>query len=140
MLHFVALGYPEYPGEHDVDAYKAFFYGLQHVIPCHTCAVNYARHLKEYPIGPYLSSPDSLFEWTVVMHNAVNRETGKREVTVEEARAALLQTSTVTQPSGHPAVPKLHGVASTFAVIATLVTMAGIVAIVAVGLLRRNRR
>jgi hypothetical protein len=37
------------------------------------------------PIEGYMDSGKLLFEWTVTLHNVVNRELGKREWTVEEA-------------------------------------------------------
>jgi hypothetical protein len=86
-IHFIALGYPNSPSSQDAEAYKAFFQRLESVIPCQTCALNYERHLREYPVDPYLGSTESLFRWTVILHNAVNRETGKPEMSFDEAWA-----------------------------------------------------
>lgn len=96
-IHFIALGYPAVPTEADAAAYRAFFEGLDRVIPCEVCAVNYRRHLQELPIDGYLlgsargeGSP-SLFEWTVLLHNIVDRELGKpsHDWTPQAAKAAL---------------------------------------------------
>jgi hypothetical protein len=93
-LHFVALGYPESPSEDDVAAYRAFFSALDKVIPCGSCSDNYRRHLTELSIEPYLISGGEgrLFEWTVLLHNLVNKELEKprSDWTPEEARAELL--------------------------------------------------
>ncbi|KAG2424969.1 hypothetical protein HXX76_014127 [Chlamydomonas incerta] len=48
---------------------------------------NYRRHLTELPIEPYLASGTRLFEWTVLLHNTVNRELGKPEWTLAQARS-----------------------------------------------------
>lgn len=105
-IHFVALGYPSEPTGDDVAAYGDFFRSLGGVIPCGTCKDNYVRHLAELPPDPYLAS-GRLFEWTVAMHNVVNRETGKRDAdwTVERAYAALLHgasTASSNPPSRSP--------------------------------------
>lgn len=85
-IHHLALGYPEFPSAEDRSHYRAFFYALGPVLPCKKCSINYQRHLIELPIEPYLTNTNSLFEWTVKLHNIVNRENRKPEWTVEQAR------------------------------------------------------
>jgi hypothetical protein len=84
-IHYIALGYPNQPTEIDVKNYYEFFSNLWKVIPCHKCSINYKNHLIELPIEPYLSSNIKLFEWTVLIHNIVNKEIGKKEISVEHA-------------------------------------------------------
>lgn len=84
-IHFIALGYPDKPTQEDAHNYKQFYHDLWKVLPCYKCSVNYQRHLSELPIDPYLKDNMSLFEWTVKLHNIVNKELGKREWTLEEA-------------------------------------------------------
>ena len=90
-LHFIALGYPANPTIIDRDNYKTFFVMFGQVIPCIKCSVNYKMHLQELPIDPYLRDGSSLFEWTVKLHNIVNKENGKAEWTVEQAKAHYVQ-------------------------------------------------
>ena len=91
-LHFVALGYPDSCADEATRDmvrydYKNFFENFWRVLPCKKCSVNYRRHLEELPpIDNYLSCSNNLFSWTVALHNIVNKELGKREYTVEEAR------------------------------------------------------
>lgn len=85
-IHFIALDYPEFPETEHIEAYKQFFSNLWKVIPCYKCAVNYKRHLTELPIDGHLHSRDALFAWTVALHNIVNKELGKPEITLAEAR------------------------------------------------------
>jgi FAD-linked sulfhydryl oxidase len=100
-IHFAALGYPSEPTEDDVTVYGAFFETLQRVLPCESCAVNYSKHLSELPIEPFLRS-GRLFEWTVRLHNIVNRELGKRrwDWTPEQAIAEL--SAAAAAAASHP--------------------------------------
>ena len=110
-IHFIALGCPAEPSVAEAAAYGAFFRSLGAVIPCGTCADNYKRHLAELPMEPYVSS-GRLFEWTVLLHNIVDRETGKREAawTVEAAYQALVGSSSMAVPSaGTRASPAAYG-------------------------------
>lgn len=90
-LHYVALGYPERdPSPEQQDAYAAFYAAAGHVLPCSACAANFLRHTDQLPLGPALAQGrDALFAWTVALHNTVNRELGKPELTAEAARAKL---------------------------------------------------
>lgn len=87
-VHHIALGYPERAGPAEAAAYRAFFAALGPVLPCGTCADNYRRHVEhELPLTERaLAGRDALFAWTVALHNLVNRETGKRELSLPEAR------------------------------------------------------
>lgn len=84
-IHYIALGYPSRPSDDDKEAYRTFFHNLWRVIPCYKCANNYKEHLVELPIEPFLDTTDRLFEWTVLLHNIVNRDTGKRSYSLQEA-------------------------------------------------------
>jgi hypothetical protein len=88
-IHYVALGYPgDTIADADTrDAYIMFFKNLWYVIPCLKCAANYKRHIvyEMPPIEGFMESGKTLFEWTVALHNLVNRELKKREWTYEEA-------------------------------------------------------
>lgn len=91
-LHIVALGYPDNCADEATRDmvrydYKQFYENFWRVIPCKKCSVNYRQHLQELPpIDNYLSCRNDLFTWTVALHNIVNKELGKREYSVEEAR------------------------------------------------------
>jgi hypothetical protein len=93
-VHVIALGYPQQPTETDKQSYAAYYKELWKVLPCFKCSVNYKRHFQELPITDFLQSRDTLFEWTVHLHNIVNKELGKKELTVEEAKAINLSNNT----------------------------------------------
>jgi hypothetical protein len=86
-MHLVALGYPNEPTYAEKRAAKEFFESFTHLIPCPTCKIHYADHLKEMPITPSLDTRKDLFKWTVDMHNLVNKDLGKPQYTELDAIA-----------------------------------------------------
>lgn len=75
FIHIVAISYPNLPTFTDKNNYKNFFYSLGPVLPCERCTQNYENHLSTYPIDEYLSTPEDLFYWTVLIRNLVKRQT-----------------------------------------------------------------
>jgi hypothetical protein len=90
-IHLVALGYPDSPSDMDAQNYKQFYINFWKVLPCYSCSENYKKHLQELPIDSFLKDNVSLFEWTVKLHNIVNKELGKRVVTLEEAKERYMR-------------------------------------------------
>jgi hypothetical protein len=84
-IHIIALGYPENPSEIDKQTYTNYYRDLWKIIPCLKCSLNYRRHWTELPIYSFLDSREHLFEWTVLLHNIVNKELGKKQISLEEA-------------------------------------------------------
>lgn len=89
-IHFIALDYPLRPTSEDRASYQYFFENLWKVIPCFKCGQNYKKHLASLPLvsekGDYLESRETLFAWTVALHNIVNKMLNKSEMTLDEAR------------------------------------------------------
>ena len=85
-LHLVALGYPKNPTMFDKSIYKNFFASIGTVLPCTKCTSNYSKHFAEFPIDTFLDSRESLFLWTVKLHNIVNAEKGKEIWSIERAK------------------------------------------------------
>lgn len=85
-IHLVALGYPQKPSSFDKMQYKMFFMSIGNVLPCSKCVKNYTRHFSELPIDDFLESRDSLFNWTVKLHNIVNMENSKPLWDIQDAR------------------------------------------------------
>jgi hypothetical protein len=71
----------------DVDAERAWMDGFTRRLPCGECR----RHWKQLleATSPDYSSADAYFAWTVEAHNQVNRQLGKSQMTVAEAREAM---------------------------------------------------
>jgi hypothetical protein len=84
-MHIVALGYPNEPTYTHKKAAKEFYESLQVVVPCPICREHYAQHLKDMPITPHLDSRKDLFKWTVVLHNAVNKDLGKPQFSEQDS-------------------------------------------------------
>ena len=84
FIHFIALGYPTNPDENDKQKYKTFFYLFGDMIPCSICANHYKKNLSKHDISLYLDSRTKMLEWTILMHNEVNKSNGKKIYTFEE--------------------------------------------------------
>lgn len=84
-IHFVSLGYPNNPSSNDKKYYKDFYVNLKNVLPCQECSEHYEENLKKYNIDKFLDTREKLFEWTILIHNEVNRMLGKSEWSVKEA-------------------------------------------------------
>ena len=81
FIHYVALAY--IPSEENKNSYMNFFNSLPDTLPCPICGEHFKQNMQKYP--PRFDSSNDLFEWTVDMHNLVNRENGKVELTYKEA-------------------------------------------------------
>ena len=82
-LHTISMNYPNYPNNEDKMNYKDFFVSLKNVIPCTVCKKNYIRHLKENPIDKKLNTRKDLVYWLIDMHNMVNAEIGKKQMSYD---------------------------------------------------------
>ena len=85
FIHYITLGYPDNPTNSDKIKYKNFFLSLTTVIPCILCRINYEKHLEEYPINnDVLKNKETLITWGIKMHNLVNIENNKKEVSTKQ--------------------------------------------------------
>lgn len=87
FIHFVALSFPDDPTEKQKKSYYNFFASLQDVLPCPTCAKNFKKKMDEKP--PNMENRQTLFRWTVDIHNSVNVENGKEIMSYEDAEKEL---------------------------------------------------
>lgn len=85
FMHYVALGYPDKPTLQDKNNYKFFYNNLTNILPCKKCKIHYSKNIKDNPIDNNLDNKNDLFEWTVDIHNMVNRENNKTVYTYEQA-------------------------------------------------------
>jgi hypothetical protein len=83
-IHIVALGYPTNPSYNEKKSAKEFFESLRFLIPCPVCKDHYNVHLEKYPLTPHLDKRSDLFRWTILLHNEVNKNLGKRVYTEAE--------------------------------------------------------
>jgi hypothetical protein len=76
-LHIAAL-YGE-----SLEDFKTLAKSYTTLLPCKKCRRHYTQVLAEYPVD----SVTLPFEWSVTVHNIVNKRIGKPVMSVEEARA-----------------------------------------------------
>ncbi len=94
FIHYIALAYPENPSTKEKENYKNFFTNLQNVLPCQNCSNHYGNNLQKYPLDQALDNTQSLFRWTVDIHNEVNQDLNKRNYSYEEALKLYSETNT----------------------------------------------
>jgi hypothetical protein len=83
-MHIVTLGYPDQPTEQDKKAAIDFFKSLEYMIPCPICKEHYKVNIAKFPVEAATGSRTDLILWVVKIHNMVNEELGKPQVSVEE--------------------------------------------------------
>jgi len=71
-------------GAENFDKVREFIALYPFVLPCIGCRMHFAKVLEEFPI-PETNDPMALFEWSVHVHNVVNKSIGKPTYTVDEA-------------------------------------------------------
>lgn len=86
VIHFSSMHSP-IPFNFDwALSYKAFISCLMFMIPCPKCRAHLMENLPKNHIDDYLYSRDSIFEWSVRLHNIVNESIDKPILSLLEAR------------------------------------------------------
>ena len=83
FIHSVAYTYPENPTESEKDNYLAFINSLSKVLPCSICSEHFMQILQYMP--PKLDSQQDFFNWSIDVHNEVNKSNGKPILSYEDA-------------------------------------------------------
>jgi len=77
-IHYICLGYPTNPTMDDKQRYSEHLTSLQYVLPCILCREHFADELKKFPLTDnVMRTRDSLLNWSILVHNSVNRRLGK---------------------------------------------------------------
>ena len=99
-IHLIALGYPSNPTLENKRQYHAFYNQLALVLPCQMCRDHYTEILRsKLPLTmEHLRSRDTLFAWTVAVHNIVNVDLGKPTMAVSRAVAFYSRFRDTTAP------------------------------------------
>lgn len=84
-IHYIAIGAPKKFNNNDKQNYKTFFKNLEYWLPCDICSEHYKKNKTLLNINDYLESNETLFEYTFLFHNIVNKMLGKRELKYDEA-------------------------------------------------------
>ena len=87
-LHTISMNYPCNPTAQQKRQFKAFFDGLQHVLPCGKCRDNLVSNLKTTKYSTKVfRNRDSLAKWVYNLHACVNSMLGKNTpLSYEEMR------------------------------------------------------
>tara|TARA_B110000459_G_C16480199_1_gene433890 strand:+ start:195 stop:650 length:456 start_codon:yes stop_codon:yes gene_type:complete len=83
FIHNVALGYSVDLTYMKKEQYRKFFEVIGDVLPCLDCQDHYKEMIANYQ--PILIDKQSLFKWTVDIHNKVNERINKKQITLDEA-------------------------------------------------------
>lgn len=89
VIHLLAYVHPVNPSQHERKNIEEFFVSLGRVLPCPGCAGHYAIWQKQFPVAEFSGSRDTLLQWTVDLHNDVNRRNQKIERNVAEVKGYL---------------------------------------------------
>jgi len=84
FMHTIALNFPDNPSFEEIRNYESFFENLKYIIPCDKCKLHYTQRLNENPVSKYLTDANSLFIYTIDLHNEVNKSLGKRIYSYDE--------------------------------------------------------
>jgi len=84
FLHSITLSYPDNPTLEDKNNHAQFFNSIQNILPCQSCRDHYTQNLQALPIEQHLDNKESLFRWSVDLHNRVNVMNNKREYSYDE--------------------------------------------------------
>lgn len=83
-LHIASLAYSDKPTERQRQNMKNFYESMVDVLPCPICRHHYEENLKAFPIDKSLDDRKLLIQWVFDMHNKINLQLGKREISFDE--------------------------------------------------------
>jgi len=91
FLMTIALTYPDNVNVVTKRKYYDLIQNLPIFIPNSEISKNFSNLLDEYPVTPYLDNRDSFVRWIIFIHNRVNVQIGKKEITIDEAMDKYFQ-------------------------------------------------
>ncbi len=91
MFHYVTITYPIIPTLSHIEKIKYFFCEMvPFLLPCHICRKHYMKNLELNPLtDEILEIKFKLVIWLLDMHNYVNKQLGKEEMSYEDALVSL---------------------------------------------------
>jgi len=85
MIHSFAASYR--PSPEIKAAFIQFIYALPGIIPCETCKAQFMDTLNRIPLtDSQFTSAGSLFLWTFLVHDDINKKLGKNSPSYEEVK------------------------------------------------------
>ena len=80
FLYTIAVSYPKKANTVLKKKYYDFIMNLPLFIPNDEMGNKFSRILDKYPIEPYLDTRESFIKWVHFVHNQINKQLGKEEV------------------------------------------------------------
>ena len=73
--------------KYQINAFYAFIICLQYILPCQECREHLQYKLKTTcTIDGCGNTSDEIFQWTVKLHNRVNRDLNKPILSIQDAK------------------------------------------------------
>lgn len=88
FLMTIAVSYPKKANAILKKKYYDFIMNLPLFIPDDKMGNKFSRLLDKFPVEPYLDSRESFIKWVHYIHNQINKQLGKHEMTYVEAMDA----------------------------------------------------
>jgi hypothetical protein len=84
IIHTIALNFSDNPTYNEIRNIEMFFNSLKFNIPCEKCRIHYSERLDKNPIINHLKNSETIFKYTIDLHNEVNKSLGKRIYSYDE--------------------------------------------------------
>lgn len=99
VFHMAAIMAPPVPTNEDRDRMRVFYIVFGQSIPCKTeCQGDYFRIINNvFPFRYYTG--EDLWEWTVDVHNEVNKKLGKMPISYNKAKDLILNPPAPSPPT-----------------------------------------
>ena len=85
FLHTITNTYPLYPNDVTKRKYYDLIINIPMFIPNEKIANNFSHILDKYPVTPYLDKKESFKKWMHFIHNKINSELNKEEISFEQS-------------------------------------------------------
>jgi hypothetical protein len=85
VIHTFALHRTPQLSQDEKIKYKALMSSFQFILPCPICKEHIKENLLKLSFDDYLDTNTRLFEWTVILHNTVNKDNNKSIFSLREA-------------------------------------------------------
>ena len=90
FIHYIALNQSKIITRDIGISFKQMMFSLSFLLPCEKCRNHLRTHLQEFPLDDYLITNETLFEWTFILHNIVNKSLKKPIMEYNSARKLYL--------------------------------------------------
>ena len=84
FLHTLAMTYPNHPNAVTKKKYYEFIQNLPLFLPVEQISGEFSKLIDKYPITPYLDNRDSFVRWMHFIHNKINENLEKPQISLNE--------------------------------------------------------